>query len=147
MSAILAPLYSVSNSTGVSATAQGEPVDEIEIVAMPSPASRSYGVAEESGEVVSVVERPALVEPAGEVLAGEESARGVLADAGEVLAEGVEAAELATMGLDSGSDEPVVPGEAASLDVDPFTEAPGSLLEDVEVWLVEDGAESEVASV
>jgi hypothetical protein len=122
-------------------------VDEIEIVAMPSPASRSYGVAEESGEVVSVVERPALVEPAGEVLAGEESARGVLADAGEVLAEGVEAAELATMGLDSGSDEPVVPGEAASLDVDPFTEAPGSLLEDVEVWLVEDGAESEVASV
>jgi hypothetical protein len=55
-----------------------------------------------------------------------------------VLVGGVEAVELAVVGLGAGSDDVVVPGEEASLDVDPFTEAPGSLLEDVEVWLGDD---------
>jgi hypothetical protein len=57
----------------------------------------------------------------------------------------VEVVDLAVVGLGTGSDEAVVPGGEASLDVDPFTEAPAALLEDVEVWLGDDGAGSEVA--
>jgi hypothetical protein len=85
-------------------------VDERENLAMPSLASRSYGVADESGEVVSVVEGPAVEEGAGEVLAGAGEVLAGGESAGEVLVGGVEAAELATMGLGTGSDDVVVPG-------------------------------------
>jgi hypothetical protein len=86
---------------------RGEDV-KFPILAIPSPRSRSYEVAGESEEIVLVPVGPAVEESAGEVLAG-----------------GVEGAESATVGLDTGSDEAVAPGKAASLDVDPVTEPCG----------------------